>query len=606
MAVETVQTYKISFKFDESLNKLQSMQQKMKSFNKIQEASLKRQISLQKQLSKGGGIGGGSRAGGAPGGPGQSKLRASQTALADILKKEEAIARVERKRVKALNDARDAVKRTAFWLDESKDDAQAAAKAAVKERIAKAGTAKEVRLILAQEKASLRASRARTSQLRKQSFLMKKMASSSRQVAGNMVSAFAVVAGIGAITRVGQEIESVENALLSVSGSSEKAAENFKFVRNEAFRLGASLKSTAKDYAKLLASSKNQISQDESEELLTGILEASTVLGLSADDTSGAIRALQQMLGKTKVTSEELRLQLAERLPGAVQLMATAAQKAGLIGREVPKGQIVSEMEKLMKAGKLLARDVLPFFSKELSKFAAPGITKALNSNRVAMGRLVFSMQEAANEIFKGGFGQGLSDFFNASAKFIRENSDLWKAFGAILGSVFKGLAAIINFLRPIFSAIGTVLKGITDLLGDFAGGLAVLASSFGPAGKFVVSFIKRLGGLRIVLALATASLLAFLSPVLLIITALGILEELFNFFSGGDKVGLFLNTRSDIAKKAKGLEAARSLKKDTPTIINNTISLNVDGETIAESVSRSSSFDSLIEGKMFHNLQAL
>ena len=41
-------------------------------------------------------------------------------------------------------------------------------------------------------------------------------------------------------------------------------------------------------------------------------------MGLSADQTSGVLLALQQMISKGTVQAEELRGQLGERLPGAL------------------------------------------------------------------------------------------------------------------------------------------------------------------------------------------------------------------------------------------------------------------------------------------------
>ena len=61
---------------------------------------------------------------------------------------------------------------------------------------------------------------------------------------------------------------------------------------------------------------------------------------MSADDSNGVMLALSQMMSKGKVSSEELRLQMGERLPVALQAMAKAA------------GVSISGLDKLMKEGK--------------------------------------------------------------------------------------------------------------------------------------------------------------------------------------------------------------------------------------------------------------
>ena len=69
---------------------------------------------------------------------------------------------------------------------------------------------------------------------------------------------------------------------------------------------------------------------------------------LSDQDTEGALRAIEQMVSKGKVSSEELRQQLGERLPGAVLL---ASQAMGMSERD---------FNKLLETGKIMATDMLP------------------------------------------------------------------------------------------------------------------------------------------------------------------------------------------------------------------------------------------------------
>lgn len=145
---------------------------------------------------------------------------------------------------------------------------------------------------------------------KQQNFLQRRMAASSREFAGNMVSAFAA-AGAGVfITQTGQQFQALENTMLAVSEGSEQAGERINFVREQANRLGVSFTQVGQDYAKLLAGAQGQISESDTQELLKGILETSTVLGLSADDTNGSLRAVSQMLSKTKVTAKPLALWL--------------------------------------------------------------------------------------------------------------------------------------------------------------------------------------------------------------------------------------------------------------------------------------------------------
>ena len=77
-------------------------------------------------------------------------------------------------------------------------------------------------------------------------------------------------------------------------------------------------------------------------------------LGRSSADTQAALLAIQQIISKGKVSAEELRGQLGERLPGAFQIAAKAV------------GVTTAELDKLLKDGKLIADDFLPRFAQAL------------------------------------------------------------------------------------------------------------------------------------------------------------------------------------------------------------------------------------------------
>ena len=70
-------------------------------------------------------------------------------------------------------------------------------------------------------------------------------------------------------------------------------------------------------------------------------------------------------MSKGKITAEELRGQLSEAIPGAVGIMARAL------------GVGTDELNKMMKAGDLLAEDVLPRFGAQVAKELGPGLAEA-------------------------------------------------------------------------------------------------------------------------------------------------------------------------------------------------------------------------------------
>ena len=99
-----------------------------------------------------------------------------------------------------------------------------------------------------------------------------------------------------------REAESMENALLAASGSTEEFSKNNDFLQGSVDRLGLSLKETAHDYTNMLASGKDLIGTGGVNEIFGAVTEYATVLGLNADKTHGTLLALTQIMSKGKVS----------------------------------------------------------------------------------------------------------------------------------------------------------------------------------------------------------------------------------------------------------------------------------------------------------------
>ena len=96
-----------------------------------------------------------------------------------------------------------------------------------------------------------------------------------------------------------RNLDKINNALKIGTGSAEAAAVEFSFLERESERLGLPIESTALSYAKFTAAAKNSnLTTKEQREVFLGVSEASAALGLSADESSGAMNALQQMMSK--------------------------------------------------------------------------------------------------------------------------------------------------------------------------------------------------------------------------------------------------------------------------------------------------------------------
>lgn len=238
---------------------------------------------------------------------GQGRGTASRGALADMLRQEvqaekEAYTiqakreRLDRQRVASLEKAKKAVERSAFMQKRDADAIERAAQQSIRRAIATSKTADELRDQVAKYKGVMASEKRLTKQKERQLYLQRRITESSKQYLGNYVSAFAAAGAVAGATRTGQNFESVNNTLISVSENSQEAGEKFEFVRDQAYRLGLNLTESARGFAKLSAAQGN-MSDKDTRELFLGVSELSTVMGLSAAESSRALTAVQQING---------------------------------------------------------------------------------------------------------------------------------------------------------------------------------------------------------------------------------------------------------------------------------------------------------------------
>lgn len=138
---------------------------------------------------------------------------------------------------------------------------------------------------------------------------------------------------LGAITSLSQGIletqktaEQLRNGFAAIrDGDFKAAARDVDFVRQAATELNLEFTSAARSYLSLVAATKGTALEGGGvQKVFEAISGAGQKLGLDADRVSRAFTALQQILSKGKVQQEELRGQLTEALPGALNIAARA------------------------------------------------------------------------------------------------------------------------------------------------------------------------------------------------------------------------------------------------------------------------------------------
>lgn len=251
----------------------------------------------------------------------------------------------------------------------------------------------------------------------------------------NLIGAFGIVGGIQLFADLARKafdtarkLDSLNFALKSVTGSSVETLNAQRFLADIANKFGADIVTLTERYTKFFAATKEtNLSLQQTNRIFEVFTKAAGVLGLRADELNGVFLALEQMISKNKVTTEELRRQLGERLPGAFPLMAKAI------------GVTTAQLDKMLRAGEILAEDALPKLANEVEKtlasFEGTQIeTLAAKTARLenAFTRLVDVSKGAIAETVGGGQGllTTLLNSFADIAENVKTESEGFTSFG--------------------------------------------------------------------------------------------------------------------------------------------------------------------------------
>ena len=136
------------------------------------------------------------------------------------------------------------------------------------------------------------------------------------------------------------------------------------FITRLADQTGQDLFVLGDSYKNLYASAKQAgFATDEINKIFGSVVRAGSALKLSNEQVSLSLKAVEQMMNKGTISSEELKGQLGEQLPGAYGIMAKAAQDAG-----ISVSGSTQELGKLLEQGKVGSAQVLPFFAKRMEE----------------------------------------------------------------------------------------------------------------------------------------------------------------------------------------------------------------------------------------------
>jgi tape measure domain-containing protein len=249
------------------------------------------------------------------------------------------------------------------------------------------------------------------------------------------------------IVNVTAAMEGLQNQLKFASGSAEQGSRDFEYLKNITKEMGLDFKTSADAFAKFSGAARGTILEGQGvRDVFESVGMASTVMQLSAEQSEGAFRALEQMLSKGKVSAEELRGQLGERIPGAFQIAARAM------------GMTTMELDKFMADGKLMSEQFLPKFAAQLKLEFAGGMddaSQSLSANLNRMNNEFLMLKYTLGQLFLPVI-QGMVLGITKLTGFIKEHA----VAIAFLGGTLAGAAAALLLYNTYLAVTKAIMVG--------------------------------------------------------------------------------------------------------------------------------------------------
>lgn len=258
------------------------------------------------------------------------------------------------------------------------------------------------------------------------------------------------------------QIETLRRTLTFVTGSSAEAAKQIALLQDVSNKTGVSVGGLSDSFVRFqssagLAGLNSKVIQD----LFVGIATAGGKMGLSTDRVALSLEAVSQIASKGVVSMEELRGQLGDSLPGAMNI---AARSVGLT---------VSQFTKLVETGQVLSEDFLPAFAAEFKKTFGDGSTQ-IDGFIQSWNRLKNSITQVAQQA---------------------ADSSAFKALATTMDFLAKNMQTVVDGAYALGKAF-IALKAI-QLVGEFTGITAALQSNAIAQERNALAVVERTAATR-------------------------------------------------------------------------------------------------------------
>jgi tape measure domain-containing protein len=244
-------------------------------------------------------------------------------------------------------------------------------------------------------------------------------------------------------------LERVRSRLGGLSRTNQEAQADFDKIRAIADQTGNSFTILAEQYTNLKAASKNtSLEGEKTFEVFQNIAVAAAKFRLNGVQVEATFKALSQMMSKGTVQLEELKGQLGDQLPIAMQAAAKAM------------GVTTKELNVLIRQGKVSTEEFLVPFSKAVADLLGVDPSQRVDTLQASLGRLGNAMtffNDEANRTFGFTqlFKQGV-DLATQSVVWASNNIEMLTEY-----SKYAGVALVAVVAPNIVSGFLSLARGI-------------------------------------------------------------------------------------------------------------------------------------------------
>ena len=282
-------------------------------------------------------------------------------------------------------------------------------------------------------------------------------------LAGAYIGIDAVRGGVESLVETSKQLDSLNAKLEYASGGAKEAGETFSYLKDISNELGLNQMDLANGYAQLASATKNlNFTQEETRTSFEGVAKATAAMSLTADEANGVFLALSQIASKGKVSMEELRGQLGERLTPAFGIAAQAM------------GVTTGELEKMVESG-INAKEFLPKFGAALSQSFNDQAAKNINTTTGEINLLTNTATDAKEKLLNSFAGDAISSGINLLTQGIEQASDAIDSIdpttidivkntveqlGGVASTTFSEMMQLLSRVEENFQHIQTAISG--------------------------------------------------------------------------------------------------------------------------------------------------